>query len=170
MDSHNIVCSWCAQTHVSIHACAFTNGYFQGQEIDKNLLYRITAEGIPEGRIAGGAILASLVPVYGTKDAGRGLWLRLKSTCKQFNFSLNQIRPTLFTLRSEESKIVAEMSSNVDDLFCGYLPEGAEAMNSVLQQFLVGKEENYSFRFLWQNFGIRVKAKDHTERVQPNHL
>ena len=55
-------------------------------------------------------------------------------------FSLHQILPTLFTLRSEESKIIAVMSSNVNDLLYGYLPEGAEAMNSVLQQFLVGKE------------------------------
>ena len=71
VDSHNIVCSWCAQAHVSIHACDFTNGYFQGQEIDRILLYRIPAEGIPEEGIAGGAILASRVPSYGTKDAGR---------------------------------------------------------------------------------------------------
>ena len=35
-------------------------------------------------------VLASRVPVYGTKDAGRGLWLRLKYTCKQSTFSLNQ--------------------------------------------------------------------------------
>ena len=85
VDSHNIVCSWCAQAHVSIHACDFTNGYCQWQEIDRSLLYRIPAEGIPEKEIAGGAILASRVPIYGTKDA-RGLWLRLKNTCKQFNF------------------------------------------------------------------------------------
>ena len=82
VDSHNIVCSWCVQAHVSIHACNFSNGYFQGQEIDRILLYRIPAEGIPEQGIAGGAILASRVLIY----AGRGLWLRLKSTCKQFNF------------------------------------------------------------------------------------
>ena len=25
VDSHNIVCSWCAQAHVSTHACDFTN-------------------------------------------------------------------------------------------------------------------------------------------------
>ena len=30
VDSHNIVCSWCAQAHVPIHACDFTNGYLQG--------------------------------------------------------------------------------------------------------------------------------------------
>ena len=65
------------------------------------------------------------------------------------------------------------MSSNVDDLLCGYLPQGAEAMNSVLQQFLVGKEEYGTFRFCGKEFrqdedlGIHVTAKDNTERVQP---
>ena len=61
------------------------------------------------------------------------------------------------------------MSSSVDDLLYGYLPEGAKAMNSVLQQFLVGKEEHGTFRFCGQeqDFGIHVSAKDNTERVQP---
>ena len=164
---------WCAQAHVSIHLCDFTNGYFQGQEIHRILLFRIPAEGIPEEGISGEEILASRVPVCGTKDAGRGLWLRLKNTCKQFNFSLNQILPTLFTLRNEESKIIAVMSSNVDDLLYGYLPEGAEATTSVLQQFLVVEEEDDTFRFFGklfrqdEDFGIHVTAKDNTERVQP---
>ena len=48
-----------------------------------------TAEGIPEEGIAGGEILASRVPAHGTKDAGRGLWLRLKNTCKQFKHIFN---------------------------------------------------------------------------------
>ena len=72
VDSHNIVCSWCAQAHVSIHTCDVTNGTFQGQEIDRILLYRIPDEGIPEEGVAGGAMLASRVHIYGTKDAGRG--------------------------------------------------------------------------------------------------
>ena len=108
--------------------------------------------------------------MYGTQDAGRGLWLRLKNTCKQFNFSLNQILPPLSTLRDDESKIIVVMSSNVDDLL---KPEGAEAMNSVLQQFLVGKEEHGTFRFCWrefeqdEDFGSHVTAKDNAERAQP---
>ena len=46
-------------------------------------------------------------------------------------------------------------------------------MNSVLQQFLVGKEEHGTFRFCGngfrqdEDFGIHVTAKDNTERVQP---
>ena len=50
------------------------------------MLYRIPAEGIPEEGIEGGEMLASRVPVHGTQDTGRGLWLRLKNTCKQFKF------------------------------------------------------------------------------------
>ena len=134
---------------------------------------RIPAEGIPEEGVAGEEMSASRVPVYGTKDAGRGLWLRLKNTSKLFKFSLNQILPTLFTLRDDESRIIAVMSSNVDDLLYGFLPEGAEAMNSVLQQFLVGKEEHGTSRFCGkefrqdEDFGVHVTAKDNTERVQP---
>ena len=155
VDSHNIVRSWCAQACVLSHSCDFTNGYFQGQEIDRILLFRIPAEGIPEEEVAGGEILASRVPVYGTKDTGRGWWLRLKNKCKQFNFSLNQIVPTLFTLRDDESRILAVMSSNVDDLLYGYLPEGADAMNSVLRKFLVGKEKHGAFRFCRKRISTR---------------
>ena len=150
-----IVCSWCAQAHVSIHACDFTNGYFQGQDLERILLYRIPAEGFPEEGIAGGELVASRVPVHGTKDAGRGLWLRLKNTCKQFHFSLNRILPTLFTLRNEESTIIAVMSSNVDDLLYGYLPEGAEAMNSVLLQFLGWQRRRRYLQVLWGRISTR---------------
>ena len=117
------------------------------KKIDRILLYRVPAEGITEEGIAGGEILASRVPVNGTKDAERGLWLRLKSTSKPFKFSLSQILPTVFTLRDDESKIIVVMSSNVGDLLYRSLPEGAEAMSSVLQPFWVGKEEHGTFRF-----------------------
>ena len=64
------------------------------------------------------------------------------------------------------------MSSNVDDLLYGYLPERTEAMNSVLQQFLVGKEEQGIFRFCGkefrqdEDFGIHVTAKPITYDVK----
>ena len=63
------------------------------------------------------------------------------------------------------------MSSNVRDFLHGYLPEGDEVMNSVLQQFLTGKEEHSTFRSCGkefrqdEDFGIHVKAKDNTERA-----
>ena len=98
---------------------------------------------------------------------------QLKNTCEQFKLSFNQILPTLFTLRDDESRIIAVMSSNVDDFLHGYLLVGAEVTNCVLPQFLVGKEERGIFRFCGkefrqdEDFGIHVTAKDNTERVQP---
>ena len=125
---------------------------------------------IPQHHLRG-EILTSRVPVHGTKDAGRGLWLRFKNKCKQFKFP--SIKFCLFTLRDDESRFIAVMSSIVDDLLCGYPPQGSEAMNSLLQQILVGKEEHGTFRFCGkefrqdEDFGIHVTAKDNIERVQP---
>ena len=156
VDSHNIVCSWCAQAHVSIHECVLQTDIFKGKK-------SIESKVSQKKELQAGEMLASRVPVYGTNDAGRGLWLRLKNTCKQFNFSLNQILPTLFTLRSEESKIIAVMPSNVDDLLYGSSPGrsrshelcvatilGWQKKNTVLSGF-VGKEDRQD-----EDFGMRT--------------
>ena len=96
---------------------------------------KIPAEGIPEEGSTGGEILTSRLPVYGTKDAGRGLWLRLKNTCKQFGCSLNQILPTLFTLRDDDSEIIARCLLMWTICCMAILPEGAEVVNSVTTIF-----------------------------------
>ena len=124
---------------------------FKGEELIESCCIVFQPKVSQEG-IAGGEMLASRVPVFGTKDGGRGWWLRMKNTCRQFKFTLNQILPTLFTPRNEESKIIAVMSSHVDDLLCCYLPEGAEATNSVLQNFLVGKKNMVPSGFVVKNF------------------
>ena len=91
------------------------------------------------------AILERLTKFWETKT-----WKKKKKV-QTVQFSPNQLLPTLFTLRNEETKIIAVMSSNLDDLLYGHLPEGALAMNSVLQQFLVGKEQHGTFRFCGEN-------------------
>ena len=50
-------------------------------------------EGIPEG-----AVMAARVPIYGTKDAGRGFWLRLREVVEENGYTLNRILPTMFSL------------------------------------------------------------------------
>ena len=68
VDLHNIVYSWCAQAHVSIQACDFTDEYFQGQGIG-----RISAYHVPKGEATTGTILASLLSIYGTRGAKAGV-------------------------------------------------------------------------------------------------
>ena len=59
-------------------------------------------------------MIAARVPIYGTKDAGRGFWLKLKQVVLAEGYKLNQILPALFALRDDDGKIVAVLSSNVD--------------------------------------------------------
>ena len=41
VDSHNLVCSWCAANKVKIRCADITNAYLQGREVDRIILYRI---------------------------------------------------------------------------------------------------------------------------------
>ena len=104
------------------------------------MLCRIPAGANLEDGKQGGTILASHVPFCGTKDAGRGLWIRLKDSCRASGSSSNQLLPTLFTLRNDDSEIIAVMSSNVDDVLYSYLTKGAEVVNSVSASAILGRQ------------------------------
>ena len=102
--------------HVSTRSCDCTNGFFQGREVDRLLLYRILAGGIHNDGILGGASLSSRVPIYGTRDAGRGLSLRLKDSRRACGISLQNMLPTFFTLRDNDLSNIVVAFCNVDDV------------------------------------------------------
>ena len=149
-----------------------SNAYLQGKENDRVILYRIPKDGIPEEGIAGGTVILARVPIYGTADAGRGFWLKLKEVILGEGYSLNQILPTMFTLRKED-KIIGVLSSNVDDILHGEYDEGKEAMQKILDTFAVREQQEGSFRFCGKeveqdkDYSIKVTAKDNTEKIKP---
>ena len=100
---------------MSIKSAVISSAYLQGKQNDRVILYRIPKGGIPGEGIEEGAVIVARVPIYGTKDAGRGFWLRLKEVSLDAGYTLNKILPTMFSLRDKENKLVGVMSSNVDD-------------------------------------------------------
>jgi len=172
VDAHNLVFSWCASHKVKIKSADISSAYLQGKQNDRVILYRIPKGGIPGAGVEEGAVLAARVPIYGTKDAGRGFWLRLKEVVTEKGYVLNKILPTLFALR-DKGNIVGVMSSNVDDLLYGSLPEFEDAMNEVLDTFSVRERNEAPFRFCGkevcqdENMSITVTAKDNTEKIRP---
>ena len=78
VDTHNLIFSWCAANKVMIRSADISNAYLQGNEVDRVILYKIPKGGIPEEGVEEGTVIAARVPIYGTKDAGRGFWLKLK--------------------------------------------------------------------------------------------
>ena len=97
----------------------------------------------------------------------------MKEVAKSAGFKLNSIMPALFSFRDNQGKIVALLSSNVDDFLYGYLPEGKEAMDKLINAFQVGKEESGEFRFCGKevvqhaDYSIKVTAHDNLEKIQP---
>ena len=79
--------------------------------------------------------MASRVPVYGTTDAGRGLWLRLKNTCKTV-----RIFPESTSADSVHASKRGIKNHCRDVVHCGRLAVW-------LRQFLVGKEDHGTCRF-----------------------
>ena len=78
VDAHNVIFSWRAAHHVRIKSADISNAYLQGKEVDRIILYKIPKGGIPERDIPEGTVLAARVSIYGTQDAGRGFWLKLR--------------------------------------------------------------------------------------------
>ena len=108
----------------------------------------------------------------GTKDAGRGWWLRLKEVALDNGYSLNKILPTMFSLRDKD-KIVGVLCTNVDDLLYGNIPGHEKAMEKILNTFSLRERNEAPFRFCGKevvqdnDFNITVTAKDNCEKIRP---
>ena len=144
VDAHNLVFSWTASSRVKIRSADITSAYLQGKEVDRIILYRIPKGGIPAEGLEEGTVIATRVPIYGTKDAGRGFWLKLKEVVIENGLKLNNIMPTLFSLRDKNDKIIGMLTTNVDDLLYSYKPEGEEAFKAILEAFKVRAQDECS--------------------------
>ena len=173
VDAHNLVFSWCACNRVKIRKADIQAAYLQGKPVDRIILYQIPKGGIPECDIPDGTVIAARVPIYGTKEAGRGFWLKLKEVAENHGFKLNRILPTLFSLRDNENKMIGIMTSNVDDLLYGCHEEAEPIVEKMMEEFTVGETAEKDFRFCGKevaqrdDYSIDVTAKDNTEKLRP---
>ncbi len=58
---------------LSIKIADSDNGYFQGEPPTRPVLLRPPKGGLPGETLEPGQFMLTRVPIYGTKDAGRGL-------------------------------------------------------------------------------------------------
>jgi hypothetical protein len=173
VDAHNLVFSWCASHKVKIKMADIQSAYLQGNQNDRVILYRIPKGGIPEEGIEEGVVLAARVPIYGTTDAGRGWWLKLKEVALENNYTLNKILPTIFSFLNKDGKTAGVMCTNVDDLLYGNLPGHDENIKKILDTFSVRVQQEAPFRFCGKevvqhaDYSITVTAVDNTEKIRP---
>ena len=68
-----IICSFASSRKLVIKSFDLDHGYFQGEKLDKPLILRQPKGGLPDKSIDPEARVLAFVPIYGTRDAGRGL-------------------------------------------------------------------------------------------------
>ena len=116
------------------------------------------------------------VPVYGTKDAGRGFYLQMNAEIQARGFVASQICPATYYLFGKAQHLAAMMCTHVDDLIFAYTGEGKEAVDAILNRFSVGKIEEGSFRYCGRRFSqdkdctIHVDVRDNTRNLKPAAL
>ena len=86
----------CVSNKVVIRSFDVSNAYLQGVPVNRIILYKIPRGGIPEEDVPDGAVIAARVPIYGTRDAGRGFWLKLKEIVTESGFILNKNPERIF--------------------------------------------------------------------------
>ena len=99
-------------------------------------------EGVPEG----GALIARM-PVYGTRDAGRGLWKKIRARFKSHGLRENRIRPALFSFSNNENDIVCILGTHVDDILWAANEESQNTIDAVLKAFGIREVKSGRFRY-----------------------
>eukprot|EP00959_Pyramimonas_sp_CCMP1952_P067269 1403897-Pyramimonas_sp.AAC.1 len=63
----------------------------------------------------GGALVAR-VPVYGTRDAGRGSWKKIRERLGAHGLKENRIMPAWFSIHNDKTEIACMLGTHVDDI------------------------------------------------------
>ena len=74
----NILLSWVSCERLTVKSGDITNAYFQGCPLERLILMRQPLGGVPDVDVSADTMFVARVPIYGTCDAGRGLWKKLR--------------------------------------------------------------------------------------------
>ena len=171
----NLICSMAACKKFKLKSADFQNAYFNADPIDRLLLLRPPKGGLPghdpEEKIA----IAANKPIYGTADAGRQLYKRVRKIAHQVGMTECKSLPAVYSYQVDgDIKIL--MGTHVDDVLWCADPEYEHIMDKFLKGFIVKSIDcamDKPFRFCGcmysqdKDYNVFVEAKDNTEKILP---
>ena len=116
------------------------------------------------------------VPIYGTVDAGRKFWKKLKTELTKLGLRENSVMPALYSLTDESGKITLMVATHVDDIIWVDTPETEWIMKKLSETFQCGEPETRDFRYCGKeivqkdDFSIDVTCKSTTLKLKPVHI
>ena len=173
-EAQNLILSFAASRKLKIRSADITNAYFQGEELDRLLLLKPPSGGllgVPED-----AGIMARVPIYGTQDAGRGFWKKLRRVITANGWRENRISRSLYHITTQEGRILGMLGTHVDDILWANEPGIDHLVEALLKQFNVGKREEDSFRFCGNeisqdaDFTIHKTCEATARKLKPIHI
>ena len=151
-----------------------TNAYFHGMILDRLMLLRPPRGGLPDKSIPGDSMMLARVPIYGTRDAGRRFWAKLKKVLTDIGLHQNSQCRALFTYQ-EDGDIKVMIAYHVDDLLYATKPGYESYVQKILEAFHVEKEKisEKNFRFCGREvaqddqMNIKVTCAATAENIEP---
>ena len=118
------------------------------------------------------AKILARVPVYGTRDAGRGFWKQLRSICIDAGLKENHVSKALYSY-AKDGEVLLILGTHVDDLIWAAQPEAEWIIDKIRETFVFGTMDEAVFRYCGMNvkqdadFNITCECSDTILRTNP---
>ena len=99
----NILLSWVSCECFPVKSGDITNGYFQGCPLERLILMKQPPGGVPDVDISADTMFVARVPIYGTCDAGRGFWKKLRHDILSTGLKENAVIRALHKTKKTEN-------------------------------------------------------------------
>ena len=146
------------------------HGYFQGEYLTKPLILRQPEGGLPDPDAKPGDRMLCFVPIYGTRDAGRGLWRRIRKVLISLGCVENYILPALYSY-AVDGVIMVMLTSHVDDILWAADPAAESVIDAIKQELKFGTLDENAFRFCGveivqeEDFSIKVTCAQTSKKL-----
>ena len=110
----NIPLSWVSCERLTVKSGDITNAYFLGCPIERLILMRPPLGAVPDVDISVDTMFVARVPIYGTCDAGRGFWKKLRHDILSTGLKENAVLRALY-IYQEDGEPKSMLATHVDD-------------------------------------------------------
>ena len=142
----NILLSWVSCERLTVKSGDITNAYFQGCPLERLILMRQPPGGVPDVDISADTMFVARVPIYGTCDAGRGFWKKLRHDILSTGLKENAVIRALYIYQEDgEPKLM--LPTHVDDMLWATKSRYEDRVQQLPDRYTIKTVESGTFRF-----------------------